>query len=114
MYVCIELRRRQERDLELAKQRKARNLQQQASAADKDRRLADLAKGLQPDVERDAGRLLTATKASEHAKVHAEDLLTAEERRHSAGAHSAAMAMSGRDLLFSGRAKPAWMNQHSR
>lgn len=61
------------------------------------------------EVERDPARLLAATKASERNALSYEALDHAERRRTSAGAHGAAVPMSGRDLQFAGRATPQWM-----
>lgn len=81
-----------------------------AKKTERDRKLSDLMSAApEPVVERDPARLLSATKASQAAKVYGEDLDAAERKRSTAGAHSGTVAMSGRDLQFAGRAKPTWM-----
>jgi hypothetical protein len=109
--MIAELRKRQERDLALAKERKEKLSQASLKKNYRDRRLTDLLSNVEPiaAAERDPHRLLSATKASEAAKVYAEDLDAAEQRRATIGAHGASIAMSGRDLTFIGRAKPTWM-----
>lgn len=61
------------------------------------------------DVSRDPNRLLAPTKASMASRVTDEDLDAAAHRRTTAGAHSTAIPLSGRDLQFGGRATPTWM-----
>jgi hypothetical protein len=110
LILIVELKRRQERDLELARQRKEKFTMQAAKKTERNRRVSDLMQHTaEPAVERDPNRLLVPTKASQAAKVYGEDLDAAEHRRATIGAHGQAIAMSGRDLAFSGRSKPAWM-----
>jgi hypothetical protein len=61
------------------------------------------------EMTRDPARLVSSTKASEMARVHEEDLDAAHHRRVTGGAHSAPMALTGRDLAHGGRATPTWM-----
>lgn len=110
LFVLAELKRRQERNMELAKQRKEKFVVQAQKKNERDRRLSDLLNNApEPMVERDPARLLNSTKASEAARVYSEDLDAADRRRSTGSAHSSAVAMSGRDLQFAGRAKPVWM-----
>eukprot|EP01039_Chlorochromonas_danica_P006426 gene6426-7085_t len=105
-----ELKRRQERNMELAKQRKEKFVVQAQKKNERDRRLSDLLNNApEPVVERDPARLLNATKASEAQRVYSEDLDAADRRRSTGGAHSSVVPMSGRDLQFAGRTKPVWM-----
>jgi len=57
---------------------------------------------------RDPNRLLEPTKASAGHKMTDMDLDEAVRRRVTGSAHSQKIAMSGRDLAFAGRARPAW------
>lgn len=61
------------------------------------------------DIGRDPARLLAATKASEAGRLTEVDLDAAQHRRMSVGAHLANVAMTGRDLRFTGRTQPMWM-----
>eukprot|EP01031_Cornospumella_fuschlensis_P029120 gene29120-35146_t len=106
-----ELRRRQEQDLELARQRKEKLDEIAMKTNERERRVTELLREVKPvaGAERDPSRVLSGTKAYEAGKVYVEDLDEAEHKRATRGAHSATIAMSGRDLQFTGRAKPTWM-----
>ena len=60
------------------------------------------------NAKRDPLRLLAPTKASNSQALSGEYLDQAERKRATVSAHSSNIAMSGRDLKFSGRAVPAW------
>jgi hypothetical protein len=104
------LKRRQQVDLEKAKQRKlqADQIQQQKTARER-RILEAQVNSMGADIGRDPARLLSATKAYEAMKISEIDLDAAQHRRNTVGAHESKMAMGGRDLVFSGRAQPTWM-----
>ena len=80
---------------------------------ERERKLNSVPNAYELEVSRDPSRLMSATKASEASRINEEDLDAAQQRRASAGAHSARVAMTGRDLVGSGgggaRATPAWM-----
>jgi hypothetical protein len=95
--------------MDLAKMRKGKADQQAMKKTERERKLNSGPNLFDGEVQRDPARLLHATKASEAAKVHEEDLDAAQHRRASSGAHNAPIAMSGRDLSHVGRATPAWM-----
>eukprot|EP00599_Poterioochromonas_sp_BG-1_P006502 CAMPEP_0173149936 /NCGR_PEP_ID=MMETSP1105-20130129/10638_1 /TAXON_ID=2985 /ORGANISM="Ochromonas sp., Strain BG-1" /LENGTH=578 /DNA_ID=CAMNT_0014064929 /DNA_START=42 /DNA_END=1778 /DNA_ORIENTATION=- len=99
------LRKRAERDLEVAKERKQRADMQALKKKERERRLSEIP-GSKFNVE---SKLHSATKASEAGRIREEDLDAAEHRRHSTGAHGSAVAMNARDLQFTGRAQPLWM-----
>ncbi len=95
--------------MELAKMRKGKADQQAMKKTERERKLSSGPNLYDGEVQRDPSRLLHATKASEAAKIHEEDLDAAQSRRANTGAHSAPVAMSGRDLAFGGKATPTWM-----
>lgn len=104
------LRLRQEKDIEAARKKKEANDLLQLKKTERERRLNEVANTFEYDqVERDPNRLLAPTKAYMASRVTDEDLDAAAHRRTTAGAHSAPIAMSGRDLQFGGRATPNWM-----
>jgi hypothetical protein len=101
------LRKRAERDLEVAKERRAKAAQQALKKNERERRFSELPGGSNKyQVE---SKLLASTKASEANRIREEDLDAAENRRHSTGAHGSAVAMNARDLQFTGKATPLWM-----
>lgn len=101
------LHKRRERDLELAKTRKAQHDQQIAKRTEREKRLSEIGPSSKYQVV--GSKLLSATKASEAMRVREEELDAAEHRRHSTGAHGSRIAGSGRDLQFGGKATPTWM-----
>jgi len=104
------LRRRQTRDLELAKTRSEKIDQSNQKKTMRERSVREAAVVVSStEAERDPSRLLARTKASESNSLTYEGLDQAEQRRRSAGAHGAPIAMTGRDLQFSGRATPQWV-----
>ena len=103
------MRRRQQQDLEFAKDRKAKAAFVQLQRTERERRISEIPVVPIADAMRDPNRLLTGTKASESARVTEVDLDAAAHRREKVGAHSSNMAMTGRDLQFVGRATPTWM-----
>jgi hypothetical protein len=101
------MKRRQERDLLMAKQRKEKADQTNAKKTQRERRISDMHAQYDGEIQ---SRLLAPTKAYEAQKISDVELDAAEHRRHSVGAHAAAMPMTGRDLKYgTGRATPSWM-----
>ena len=76
---------------------------------ERERKISEAGNLFEGEVSRDPARLLIPTKATEAAKIHEEELDAAHHRRATTGAHSAPIALSGRDLHFGGRATPMWM-----
>lgn len=109
------LRRRQQSDLEKARLRKAQADEVQSKKNERERRLSEIpVSTVVNDIQRDPARLLTATRASEAARITEVDLDAAQHRRQSLGAHLANVAMSGRDLRFATRATPQWMRPQTK
>jgi uncharacterized protein YdaU (DUF1376 family) len=104
-FVLETLRKRAEKELESARERKQKVDQLAAKKKERERRLSEMPAS-KYNVE---SKLLASTKASESNRVREEDLDAAEHRRHSTGAHGSAVAMNARDLQFTGRATPLWM-----
>jgi hypothetical protein len=102
------LRKRAERDLELAKERKLKADQQALKKNERERRFSELPGGHQKFNQVES-KLHASTKASESNRIRDEDLDAAENRRHSTGAHGSTVAMNARDLQFTGKATPMWM-----
>eukprot|EP01038_Epipyxis_sp_PR26KG_P006029 gene6029-8301_t len=110
-YVDPEIiKKRNEKDLEFAKT-KYHKVEQALKKNDRESRLKQLAEGLDPadeKIKNNPDRLYSSTKAYEAGKLTAIDLDYAEKRRSSASSHSSTVAMTGRDLKFTGRAIPTW------
>ena len=109
LYTAI-IRERQVRDLELARIRCEKidlNAQQKY---EREKKIRD-AVVIMPcnEAERNPVRLLSSTKASKSNSLTYENLDDADRRRRMVGAHDSTIAMTGRDLAFSGRAVPAWI-----
>jgi hypothetical protein len=101
--------------LEKARLRKAQADEVQSKKNERERRLSEIpVSTVVNDVQRDPARLLTATRASEAARITEVDLDAAQHRRQSLGAHLANVAMSGRDLRFATRATPQWMRPQTK
>ena len=99
----MEAARSRQKRVELAtKKKESRSQRVQQAAA------ACASAGAVPVVERDGGRVLASTRASEAARLTHEDLDLAEHQRAASGAHGARLPMSGRDLAHAGRAVPTW------
>ena len=112
----LELRKRQDRDLAIAEKRKYILSKvyedQHKSKADRLQELytnENMNEILFPQVKRDPQRLVNGTKASRMAQLTSQDLEENELRRQTASAHTTKIALSARDLKFTGRATPAWM-----
>ena len=104
---------RQNKDLELAKTKRAQLTQARNKPFEREQLIRDTKVNvLEKEPTRDVNRLLSDTKATTAGKVTYEDLDAAERRRSSGGAHSSVVPGSGRDLQFAGRATPAWMKPH--
>lgn len=106
------LRRRQAKDLEFARIRaeKIESVQQKKTQREQVvREAAQAATIAVVGKEAPQSRLLASTKASESQSLSYEALDQADHRRKSAGAHASHMALSGRDLQYSGRATPQWV-----
>ena len=105
-----DLQARQDRDREIT----SMNLARKEAALDRKKsrevRIRELERDLPNDINatRDPARVLASTKAQSFRKMAGESIVEAESRRASASAHSATMAMSGRDLHTARRAVPSW------
>jgi len=103
-----EVRRRQQRDVEDTKERN-----KQKAAYNKQNRprsviISELNAATEFTAKRDPTRLTAPTKTSSSRALSGEYLDDAERKRATVGAHSANIAMSGRDLQYSGRTVPMW------
>lgn len=116
-YVCCFIvalfRKWQSRDLDFARNKfskleeAARNKQQE-----RERRQKELALSCERgDTKRDVKRLFAATVASAANTISTDELDALEHRRVTGGAHSSAMALTGRDLQKHSRAVPQWIKQ---
>jgi hypothetical protein len=101
-----EFRRRQARDLEVAKERQKKVAQKQGSINAREESLKKT-EHLKMEWE-GPSKLLAMTKAAEAYKISNEELDGAEQRRLRGSAHSSRVASGGYDLRFVGRAIPAW------
>ncbi len=105
-----DLQSRQERDRQITQMNLARREAAQDKKKSREVRIKELERDLPNDinVSRDRTRILSSTKAQSLRKISGESLVEAESRRASASAHTATMAMSGRDLQTARRAVPSW------
>ena len=110
--ICItaEIRRRQARDIEDTKQRIEQKELYKKQSRPRSVIISEIIAGTDftANAKRDPLRLLAPTKASNSQALSGEHLDEAERKRSTQAAHSSNIAMSGRDLKFSGRAIPAW------
>jgi hypothetical protein len=104
------MRRRQEKDLEVARTRSEKVEAANSKKTSREKAIMEAAVPVTGAVaERDPDRLLSGTKASERNKLSYEALDAAERRRSSVGAHGANIALNARDLQYAGRATPQWI-----
>ncbi|CAM9330815.1 unnamed protein product, partial [Hapterophycus canaliculatus] len=105
-----EVEERAKKDVLKARARREEAAERQRQAKEADDKQKAAAKGRWAGVEADRSRILRGTKASNERVLEPEDLDELEDRRASLPAHSARIAIGGRDLRFNaGRAVPAWM-----
>jgi len=101
------------RDREFALRRREEREAKEKRGVAREQRLKDLEGKLAstPAASRDPKRLLADTVATGASRKTVEQLDEAERKRSGTGAHSATMALSGRDLVQGGmrRATPAWI-----
>lgn len=104
------LRERQTRDLESARVRCEKVDLNTKQKSEREKKIRDTVV-LIPcnEAERNPKRLLSNTKASKSNSLTYEDLDEADRRRKMVGAHDSNVALTGRDLVFSGRAVPIWI-----
>ncbi len=100
------MRRRQSKDLEVAKERLKKTITKQSTLNARELRLKQT-ENLKLQWQ-GPSKLLASTKAAEAHKLTPEELDNAEYRRIHGSAHSSRVASGGYDLKFSGRAIPAW------
>jgi hypothetical protein len=109
---AAEIELNAQRDLEIAKRRREERETKEKKASSRESRLKDLEGKITsaPSATRDPSRVMADTIATGLGRKTAEQLDLAERRRASSGAHSAPLAMSGRDLSTGGmrRAIPSW------
>ena len=102
------MRRRQARDKESTRQRIEQKETYKRNTRPRSAIISEIIVDTDFNAKRDTNRLLAPTKASYSNALSGEHLDEAEIRRATQCAHSSNVAMSGRDLKFSGRAIPAW------
>lgn len=101
-----EIRRRQERDKEMALKRLEKTVSKQSAVLERERRLKDSeSKRVRWE---GPSKLLDPTTAHVRRKVSGEELDNAEYQRQHGSAHSKRIAGAGYDLKFTGRAIPTW------
>jgi hypothetical protein len=103
------MRRRQQRDLELAEQRRLTISRHHSKQKSKSERVALIRSDIIFTAESDPNRLTNGTSASKAAQLTSVDLEEAEYRRMTATAHSRQIPLTGRDLKYSHRAIPIWI-----
>jgi hypothetical protein len=106
--VTAEIRRRKQRDLELAQKRYQPiepHQQQMAPLSDK---IGNIAVTPVATATKDPERLLSKTAASRANALAKDQLDVAEYKRSNSSAHSRPIAMSGRDLGMGVRSRPSW------
>lgn len=103
-----EIRRRQARDIESTRQKIEQKEAYKRQTRPRIMIIDEIVAVTDFNAKRDPSRLLAPTKASNSNALSGEHLDEAERRRATQGAHSSNVALSGRDLKFSGRAIPAW------
>ena len=105
--IAEALAERQKKALEAAKSRHAKVDSALQKKLERERRMKEAGEVLKlsnkKEVSRSLSRMQSATRASDSARITVESLDDAGRRRRSVSAHSAPVAMSGRDLQFSGR-----------
>ena len=101
------LAERQKKALEAAKSRHAKVDSALQKKLERERRMKEAGEVLKlsskKEVSRSLSRMQSATRASNAARLTVESLDEAGKRRRSVSAHAAPIAMTGRDLQFSGR-----------
>ena len=100
------LRRRQARDLGVAKERLQKTSSKQQASNARETRLKETEKMKQ--AWEGPSKLLDSTKAAIAQRVTTEELDDREHRRLHGSAHSSRIASGGYDLKYSGRAIPSW------
>lgn len=103
-----EVRRRQERDVKDTNERNKQKAAYKKQTRPRSEIISELNAATEFTAKRDPSRLIAPTKTSSSRALSGEYLDDAERKRATVGAHSANIAMSGRDLQFSGRTVPMW------
>ena len=107
LYTVEALAERQKKALEAAKSRHAKVDSALQKKLERERRMKEAGEVLKlsskKEVSRSLSRMQSATRASNAARLTVESLDEAGKRRRSVSAHAAPIAMTARDLQFSGR-----------